>query len=720
MHGTYQVNSAVVDSHRRTHLEFPVFFDGRESGRIIQMVRKLLPCPVCGAESFIESVTQGGLICSDCGAVSNQVEVADDEDDITSRPAFVRPQTYTHVTEEESQAKRDRRVLLKVRDKRSTMDILECLQRMLDHMMSSLVNKGLCSRLALATTRDAWFTFLTRMSLLHPAPSLLESRWGKNKLVGILERWGIPTRLGQIEIVMSGLPPERRRQWSALLLMMEERNISVEGMVVVEEAPELIYAHDWLCMFFGINTFPFPDYIFLRLLPTDKESPVHSTTLSGLLEMVKDPPLLAASMSANERRFGIRLLMHKILSNEVIREDFFHEKNLPFATPIPVNKPLPRIDMTTLLAIIIIGIRNANGGVQPVNILNWIARGDLPFFSAHKCLPAPLERIEYYWFGMGQNSYMQSSFCPISAPGIEDLEILLDNVINTVGVSCKLNDPINLMKTGMDMLGLSSASVVAEQLISAVWFGSIVGGSILFVPQNVGDRRGYEMKSRGGKRGHRIGDPFGESRINEIVMSDIRIDEFAVIIILFVMKLIFPGLHASSAEPATQDDKPMYIQTLINSLPVGGIEYHVMSNRCHQFDDPAVKFGTSEYWDSLTEIEKISLLSFVDSERFNEIRECLVDKEVREFIRDQHPGEGVSSQTRSVPLELILRSGPLVSSYSLTSEVLDLYCPLSYVIRDVMRACSRSRTDATDLARIGKLLREFELKIFSPRFSFTK
>jgi len=111
------------------------FFEPVHTGTM----RRLLPCPICAGESFIESVTQGGLICADCGAVSNQVEVADDEDDPAARPAFVRPHTYTHVTEEQSQAKREARVLLKIRDERTVGDFLEGLQLILVHMNETLV-----------------------------------------------------------------------------------------------------------------------------------------------------------------------------------------------------------------------------------------------------------------------------------------------------------------------------------------------------------------------------------------------------------------------------------------------------------------------------------------------------------------------------------------------------------------------------------------------------
>ena len=178
------------------------------------MIRKLLPCPVCSGESFIESVTQGGLICSDCGAVSNQVEVADDEDDPATRPAFVRPHTYTHVTEEESKAKREARVLLKLRDERNVDQILEGLQTILIHMAQSLVSKGYCSDLAVLTIREAWFTFLTRSALLSPSPGLLERRFEFGKVDCVIDKWGIPDRKGQTKVVTAQMPSERRKQWS--------------------------------------------------------------------------------------------------------------------------------------------------------------------------------------------------------------------------------------------------------------------------------------------------------------------------------------------------------------------------------------------------------------------------------------------------------------------------------------------------------------------------
>ena len=657
-------------------------------------MRKLLPCPVCGGESFIESVTQGGLICYDCGAVSNQVEVADDEDDPAARPSFIRPHTYTHVTEEQSQAKREARVLLKIRDERTIGDLLEGLQRILVHMTESLVSKGHCTELTVVTVRDAWFTFVTRSALLSPSPGVLERRSDYNKVDSVLGKWGIPNKKGQAETVTASMPSERRKQWSALLLMMEERNLSVDNMVVVDDSPPLIYAHDWLCGFFKLDQFPLPDTVLVSLLPIQGESPVTSLgyeEICGLVASIEPDP--SVSLSSGERKSAVRRLFQKVVLCEKLRAEYFESEKLPL--PQTLVQDLPRIDMNSLLAIIIIGIRNAGGGIVPAQILNWIARGDLPFFSAHKILTPPIDRIEYYWLSDAQNTYMRSAFCPGTIPSVAELESLVYTITHVVGVPCRLNDPFGLLKLSIDMLGVGSDfHIFLEKLIKTNLFGMTMWGQWLLSYQPV------ENRNRWSKSRKRF-DPYNEENLEKFLFSDITPEEYVAVVILFGMKLVFPALHPTENLSSSSEE----IQ------PVANFDYEVLSRRDMCLG--RAKFGSLAFWDMLSGPEKSALLSFVTNERSTELRPCLVE-DIRTALGEKGSDDKFSGKTWSPGI--VLKSGKL-TAYVLSPPTIDMEGTLAYLIRDVMRVCGCDVEN--DVYRIHQLLRELERRFFSPSFKFT-
>jgi hypothetical protein len=651
-------------------------------------MRRLLPCPVCGGESFIESVTQGGLICSDCGAVSNQVEVADDEDDPALRPAFVRPHTYTHVTEEESQAKRQARVLLKIRDERSVGDILEGLQLILMYMIEALVSRGYCSKLAIVAVRDAWFTFLTRCALLSPSPGVLERRFDYGKVDGVQDKWGIPNKKGQTEIVTASMPSERRKQWSALLLMMEDRNLSADNMIVVTESPALIYAHDWLCGFLKISEFPFPDTVFVALLPTHTESPVVRMGYNELCTYVADLERDSSiSLSSGERKSAVRRLFHKIILTDRLRTEYFEANNLPL--PQPLVDDLPRIDLDALLALIIIGIRNAGGGVVPAHVLNWIARGDLPYFSAHTILPKSLDRLEYYWISDAQNAYMLPAFCPTRAPSVSDLENLVTKIKAIVGVACKQNDFLGLLKSSVNMLGLGDDfHAFVEKLVRANIFGMMMFGKWLVSPHPVANRKKWDLENT------EAYDAYSEDP-EKYFVSDLCVEEYVIVAILFGMKLVFPALHGGVEVNEVSD--------------IAHTEYEITSQRHHCL--PRAKFGSIEFWDMLSESEKSALLSFVSNERLVELRTCLVE-DLRSAVRDTIMPDDVVAKSRIK----VLKSGK-VALYVLSPPTIDMEGMFANLIRDVMRASGREPTQ--DVYRIYQLLRQYERKVLSPTFKFT-
>jgi hypothetical protein len=423
-------------------------------------------------------------------------------------------------------------------------------------------------------------------------------------------------------------------------------------------------------------------------------------------------------MSPAERRWAVRELFYKILRNEKIRIDFFRDKELPISSPIPTDQPLPRIDIQTLLAIVIIGIRNSNGGVLPIHVLNWIARGDLPFFTAHKHLEAPLERIEYYASTAAQGAYTQPAFSPISAPGIDELENLVETIIKTVGVPTKPCDPINLLKTSMNMLGLPSGVLeFGEQLLSATWFGMMVGGRVLFVA-NSNRRMGLRIHDSRTKRRS----PYNVN-VEDIIVADVSVYEYVAVHIIFIMKLLFPDLHLehppddTNCEEIGKSKKFPGFYNLHASIN-GPIHYQIQSNRGHQFSGYPVKFGTIEFWDSMTIDEQEQLLSFIDNERLPELRECIVDKNVRDTIRNKSVESTVAADQEHPSVNkhnrITLISGPL-SQYQMTDELLNLNGTLSFLIRDVMRACG-----CKDIVRISLILRDFEKRIFASKFKFTR
>ena len=602
------------------------------------MGKRLLPCPVCGGESFIESVTQGGLICTDCGAVSNQVEVADDEMDPQAAPkTFMRGTSYKHVTEEESQAKRDRKVNLSLVDRRDVPTLLEGLGMMVAHMAEASAALELCPGDVRGTIKEAWIEFLKLVAGKTDSPTIL-GKTTSSRLAINLAKWGISEDFG--DSVTRDLPVERLKRIQSLHPMMQERRL---GTVrdVYNEPPFLIFAHDWLCLFFQTNEFPFPDWILVHF----SGQPVSWSEVERIRRLTPNGSRVPF-LPKNDRKAFIRKLFVDIVSSDEIRRRFFAENKKivpdePFVT-------VPGVDLTTALAVLIIGIRRAGGAAEPIHILNWIARNQIPFFSAHKCLPQSIDRIEYYRIPRTAHAYRKSVFAPTSAvPSARELSDVLQSLA-TLGMDVPANDPLPLMRAGLDMLGLRALEPLTE---------CVLGGAIERI-----------MKGRN----CRTFKPRSTAKYNpsttDFMISDVIPEELVHFSIVVAMKLVFPALHERTAQSNVGQDHFDLVTEAVRACPL----YTIMSGR------KLKSFGEVEWWNALTGDEKEHFLLYVEGEHLNELREGLVDD-----LRGMLAPPAVSTQgVSAVSVPTVLTPGPVVG-YEVTPAKLAADSPLLRVIQDV-------------------------------------
>ena len=576
------------------------------------MAKKLLPCPVCGGESFIESVTQGGLICTDCGAVSNQVEVADDDDPLGPTKTFIRSMSYKKVTDAESKAKRDRRVVLKHKDMRDVSTILKGFGLILDHMVSCLVSRGLCLKIVGLSVRSVWFDFLHNVV----DPVVVSKKYSK-KLGTHFANWGMPSFQTQSEIVLRDVfPALRSNQHRALCKMLSDRNLAHSGIKVVEEGPLVVYAHDWLCLFFKCTQFPIPsdllsDFLAIKIT-VDRVVAYHSKIAEG----ASTAPEATTSLTAIERTNHVRKLFRKITSNVEIRKKF---------GPRSLKKPKissPRIDLSLMLAVLIIGIRNSGGGVLATHVLNWIARTDLPYLSAHKILPPNIDRIEYYRISRSNHGYDHSVFCPSSQaiPNIFDLNKKVNHLSKFVHVDKPNTNPETLAKTCLNMLGLDPLLPICVYIIKAV----INNDAPIFYP----DKPNLEKRLSQYTPFNPLANTL--EKIQECFIADLTLCEFVATVIAFAAKLVFPQLHTEH----TLQHRKITHELLSIASSVTVLPYSVQSDR--DLNGPVESrvrdISSIEWWDNFNNTEKTNLIKYIENDLFNENRESVVE-DIREIIR---------------------------------------------------------------------------------------
>lgn len=598
------------------------------------MGRRLLPCPVCGGESFIESVTQGGLICTDCGAVSNQVEVADDEMDPSAGPkTFTRGTSYRHVTEEESQAKRDRKITLSLADRRDVPFLLEGLGMIVAHMAEACASLDVCAGDVREWVKETWFEFLGLVSVSTDSPQVMGKRLATRLAVN-MAKWGIVNDF--TEAVTRDLPTERLKRIQALHQLMQERRLgSVRDMY--HDSPFLIFAHDWLCLLFQTNEFPFPDWILVHF----SGQPVSFPEIQRMQALTPHTPR-STSLSKADRNVFMRKLFVDIVSSDEIRHSVRGDSagNSSSAT-------VPAIDYPSILALLIVAIRRAGGAAEPTHIINWIARSQIPYFSAHKCLPLSVDRIEYYRIPRTAHAYRKSIFAPTSAvPTAKDLGDLLE-ALSTLGMDVGRNDPMALLRTGIDMLGLRPLLPLAEGVL-AVALERVVKG-----------RGGRTFKWRPHKRSLK---PENE----DFILADVLEEEFVLYSILVAMKLVFPDLHTRVTQTLAPGVVP---HDLVAECVHAGAEYTVMSGRSFG------PVGDIDWWNAMTRSEKDQFLRYVEFEHLNELREGIVD-DIRAMLV---PGTAGSTSEASAT---ILRTGE-VKVYTVTPVELSPYSLQHRVIEDV-------------------------------------
>ena len=637
------------------------------------MVKRVLPCPVCSGSSYIESFTQGGLICSDCGTVSNQIEVADDEDPQTGTKTFVRSTSYRHVTEAESQAKRDRRVVLKVKDKRCAVTIFQGIGFILEHMTKVLVDRGLCPALTKVTVRETWFEFLQVLSKHVRAPVLISKKFSR-RLETCLAKWGIPVAEGQRRAVLSGLPPERSKQHRAMVRMLEARRIDhAEIRGVWDEAPGLLFAHDWLCLFFGVES-PLSDGVLVQF---------GSGPLSWG-ELMAFEPSLEETLTPAERRRMVKELFRRITESDSVRKAYFRTNGIP-TNPSDLSdseKSFPVIDVRLCLPLLVVAIRNAGGGVLPTHLLNWIARGELPFYSAHKCLPRSVDRVEYYRITRSNHGFRASIFCPQSVYSAKKISSLIFQFAH-LGLASNEDDPMALLRTALDMLGLSPLFPLSARLLKPTLIDSM-RGAIIFQP----DKPSFDKRML---RLPKFNPLVGTSqKIAQAFVGDSSLAELVALVIAVSMKLVFPALHKKIDE-VQELQLPSLAGEVADVLRAGPVSYTVQATRERGMRD-------IEWWDSLTGNEKGAVLNFCETEMLNEVRDSLVDD-----IRTLLEGGSVFSSTKD---ELILVAGP-VNSYQRADPVVDPTSALGYVLRDIC-AVTEARHPVRDLERLNSRIGQFE------------
>ena len=326
---------------------------------------------------------------------------------------------------------------------------------------------------------------------------------------------------------------------------------------------------------------------------------------------------------------------------------------------------VPDIDMRTLLAILIVGIRNGEGGVESVHVLNWIARCQLPFFSAHKCLPVSVDRIEYYRVSRMNHGYKRSLFAASYAPTAKELEDIIEK-IQLMGVPSKPNHPLELAQSCLDMLGLSPLKDLTCTIISGVLDAMLDGLPSPFMAGRV-----YRKISS-----LRPCEPFP-------IFSDIQTCDLVLAAIVVASKLVFPGLHDS-----LRSDEPVANAIDFCSSP---LRYAVVSRRSFAGD-----IGDVEWWSNcLSEPEQRQFLKFAEDEMLNELRESLAQDILDQLVTNNtQSSECCLFAQKETEQEDLLISGK-VDRYQMCEGKMDTDSVLFSFVQDLQFACnSSSKIDA--------------------------
>ena len=579
--------------------------------------------------------------------MSNQVELAEEEDPTVASKTFNRGISYRHVTEEESQARRDRKVVLGIYDDRDSVVILKGLGLILDHMVKTCISRGLCPPEAEEGVRGAWFDYLTAISD-HSDEHYLMARIASGRLVANMAKWGI--RTDYRDIVTKDLSKERRKQIQGLHELLDDRKLSSGHIFVYEESPFYIYAHDWLCLFLDLTQFPIPDWILQEFSTRG----VSWKLISAIRKQAKEVKLnpVAAALSLKERRKLVRKIFVDIMSSTEIREKHGGIKE----TSQPKIIDGPCIDMETLLSVLIVGLRRVHVGVLPIHILNWIAKRQLPFYSAHKCLSAPIDRLEYYRVKRTSHAYRRSVFAVLKCPSVEDLVSTLATM-EKLGIDTKIRDPMELLSSCLAQLGLGALENLCRSFLTAVLTNE---DEKVFLPIESNKKSistllniDYLMD-----RDYLV----GELETNEVVLACIAV----------AMKLTFPDLHVGSSSEeffANELEEPLTYE--IMSRPASSLSEGLDIN----------------WWKTLSGNQKLEFLQFIENECFDELRESLVD----DFREQLHPldkplYDGPAGDTRRT-----IMSGKL-KCYVKYSGALSQECEtLQLVLKDLAKVCQVSR-----------------------------
>jgi transcription initiation factor TFIIIB Brf1 subunit/transcription initiation factor TFIIB len=633
------------------------------------MSKRVAPCPVCESEAFIESLTQGGLICADCGAVSNQVEIADDEDIDRAPRTFIKAHSYKHVTEEESKARMQRKKTLGLADRRGFTDILHGFSLLLDSMVRACVSHGLCSEDATITVRETWLDYLVGIQRSRGEIRILNGSPSFNLSVR-MARWGIRDYR---RVVDSSL----LRQRYGISARLEERRIRNRGGPITTGAHFLIYAHDWLSLFLNLDRFPLPDYILLEYW---------SRGVSwSLIDSIRNDSLSSLSRSATgsltelERRFLIKNMFVDVMNSEEILSMHNGVDGGVYNT-----RGEAPVDVETLLCILMIGLRRLKVGVLPIHLLNWISRGQLPYFSAHKYLSNETDRIEFYRLTRTSCGYKRSVFRPPECPSIERI-IENSETIGIYGLETRIQSPDSMIGPCLDSLGLSPLADICKRILDRL--NSFQDQRKIFEPDKDGiDRRKLV-----------IGFSYSPADRKAYHLSTLGTNDVVLCVILVAMKLVFPDLHGPGAVGGIA--LPSLLRESMGT--VFPIFYEVMSYEALRDQDIGHR-----WWKLLTEEEKMETLQITEREILEELRDSVIE-ELRQVI-----GRPAVMSRKEVEMKVtegryLLRSGRLRRYIVAPGTASKDSALIRAVVTDVGNVCGSAAT-----ADIFRSIRQVEKFLF--------
>jgi hypothetical protein len=345
---------------------------------------------------------------------------------------------------------------------------------------------------------------------------------------------------------------------------------------------------------------------------------------------------------------------------------------------------VPPIDSRSLLAILVTAIRRSGVGVQPIHVLNWIAKGYLPYFSAHSSLPTSIDRIEYYKVGRTAWGYKRSHFSVSRAPSVKELEDVLRQ-IQGIGIETRITRHDTMIRPILNFLGLGRLSELCERLNASVRRFQEMGRPV------------FRLIHRDYRRLVSL------SEKASIPEGDLTPEAIIAIVIVIAMKLSFPQLHEPRADNIPID--PFLADWIPNE---GELRYAIVSNR---FASPGDNdyIGSVGWWEDLTVDERNQFLQFAESELFNELRGSLAE-EARTQLGD--PQMNSQPDFDFEQKLCVLTSGP-ISTYSIFAEktARDESYLLAHVLKDVANACQIE----PDVAYLGALLRQLEVYMFTKR-----